>query len=229
MAYKVAPITLEDKTRAELGRRSRAGTCRQREAKRVRVLLLAAEGMSSRLTSNEVGMHESHVAMWRQRFLAKGIEGLVDDPRPGPPLTYGHDDRVKMAALACTQRDPDDPVATWAYHELAEECHRQGIAVSHSQLWRILDGIDLKPHKVQGWLNRRDDPKFWDRVQDVCGLYLSRPENSVLSIDEKTAVRAKERVVATAPAAPGRPGRYEFSSTAGMARPACWRRWTCTR
>ena len=112
MAYKAAPITLDDKTRAQLGRRLRAGTCPQREAKRARVILLAADGISSRRISKEVGMHESHVAMWRQRFLAKGLEGLVDDPRPGPPLTYGHDDRVKMAALACTQRDPDDPVAT---------------------------------------------------------------------------------------------------------------------
>jgi transposase len=211
MPYKAAPITLDDKTRTELGRRSRAGTCPQRKAKRARVILLAADGISSRRISKEVGMHESHVAMWRQRFLAKGLEGLVDDPRPGPPLTYGHDDRVKMAALACTQRDPDDPVATWTYDELAEQCHRQGIAVSRSQLWRILDDIDLKPYKVQGWLNRRDDPEFWDRVQDVCGLYLSRPENAiVLSVDEKTAVQAKERVVATTPAAPGRPGRYEF-------------------
>jgi len=30
------------------------------------------------------------------------------------------------------QRDPDDPVATWTYKELAEECHHQGIAVSES-------------------------------------------------------------------------------------------------
>jgi len=32
-------------------------------------------------------MHKPHAAMWRQRFLDKGVERLVDDPRPGPPLT----------------------------------------------------------------------------------------------------------------------------------------------
>jgi len=78
-------------------------------------------------------------------------------------------------------------------------------------LWRILHNLDLKPHKVRGWLNRRDDPEFWDRVQDVCGLYLNRPENAiVVSVDEKTAIQARERIVTTTPAAPGRPGRYEF-------------------
>jgi len=106
MPYKAAPITLDDQTRAELVRRVRAGTCPQREAKRARIILLAADGVSSRRISAEVGMHESHVAMWRQRFLAEGLEGLLDAERPGRPVTYGHDDRMKMAALACLQRDP---------------------------------------------------------------------------------------------------------------------------
>jgi transposase len=211
MPFKAAPIMLDDEMRTELQRRARAGTCPQREAQRARIILLAAEGVSSRRISREVGMHESHVAMWRQRFLADGLDGLNDAERSGRPVTYGHDDRVKMAALACLQRDADDPVATWTYAELAEECHRHGIPVSESQLWRILDGLDIRPHKVKGWLNRRDDPEFWDRVQDVCGLYLNGPENAiVVSVDEKTGIQAKERVAATVPAGPGRPGRYEF-------------------
>jgi len=32
---------------------------------------------------------------------------------------------------------------------------------------------------VGGWLNRRDDPEFWDRVRDVCGLYLNPPERAL--------------------------------------------------
>jgi transposase len=211
MPYTAAPITLDEKTRAELERRIRAGTCPQREARRSRIILMAADGVSSRQISIAVQMHESNVALWRRRFLAEGLAGLNDAPRPGPPPTYGHDERVKMAALACTQRDPDDPVATWTYDELAEECHRQGIAVSRSQLWRILDDLDLKPHKVRGWLNRREDPEFWSRVQDVCGLYLNAPENAiVLSLDEKTSIQAKERIAQTSAPRPGRPARYEF-------------------
>ncbi len=70
-----------------------------------------------------------------------------------------------MAPRPCLQRDPGDPVATWTYEELAEECHRHGIAVSMLQLWPILDDMDLKPQKVKGWLNRGDDPEFWDRAK----------------------------------------------------------------
>lgn len=48
-------------------------------------------------------------------------------------------------------------------------------------------------------------------MRDVCGLYLNKPENAiVVSVDDKTAIQAKERVAATSPASPGRPGRYEL-------------------
>jgi transposase len=210
MPYVAQPIVLDDKTRVELERRVRATTSAQRDVKRARIVLLAADGVPSRQISNTVGMHESHVAMWRQRFLAHGLKGLADAPRPGAPRRYGHDDWLKIAAMATTVKDRDDPVATWTYQELADAL-RDDVGISRSQLWRILDDIDIKPHKVQGWLNRRDDPEFWDRVQDVCALYLSPPENAlVFSVDEKTGIQAKERRAATSPAVPGRPPREEF-------------------
>ncbi|MGH9156150.1 MAG: helix-turn-helix domain-containing protein [Acidimicrobiales bacterium] len=58
----------------------RATTSPQRDVKRARIVLLAAEGMASRRVSKAVGMHESHVARWRQRFLADGLDGLCDAP-----------------------------------------------------------------------------------------------------------------------------------------------------
>jgi transposase len=184
MPYVAQQIVVDDKTRVELERRVRATTTAQRDVKRARIVLLAADGVPSRQISKMVGMHESHVAMWRQRFLAEGIGGLVDAPRSGPPRRYGHDDWLKIAALATTAKDPDDPVATWTYQELADALH-DDVGISRSQLWRILDDMDIKPHKVQGWLNRRDDPEFWDRVEDICGLYLSPPEDAlVFSVDE---------------------------------------------
>jgi transposase len=65
--------------------------------------------------------------------------------------------------------------------------------------------------KVKGWLNRRDDPEFWDRVVDVCGLYLNGQERAiVVNVDEKTGIQAKKRIAATTPAVPGRAARYEF-------------------
>ncbi len=210
MAYKAKAIVLDQETRRALEARVRATTTPQRDAMRARIILLAADGLPSRQISQRVGMHESHIAMWRQRFLAEGLKGLADAPRPGHPVTYDAEDRLKMVALATAQRDPDDPETTWTYQALADEL-AEDVGVSRSQLWRILDDLDIKPHKVVGWLNRREDPEFWDRVREVCGLYLAPPQSAlVVSVDEKTGIQAKERRAPTSPALPGRPCRQEF-------------------
>jgi hypothetical protein len=86
-----------------------------------------------------------------------------------------------------------------------------GIGISASQIGRILAADEVKPHRVDGWLTRRDTPEFWERAADVCGVYLSPPENAVvLSIDEKTGIQAKSRKHPTQPLRPGRPARQEF-------------------
>lgn len=116
-----------------------------------------------------------------------------------------------MAAAATSARDPEDPVATWTYAELTQRLWEKGIggvgvaAVAHPA------GHGHRLDQVRGWLNRRDDPSFWERVRDVCGLYLNPPERAlVLSLDEKTAIQAKERTHPDQAARPGRPRRREF-------------------
>jgi len=204
-------ITLTDEQRAELSRRVAAHKTPVRAARRARIILLAVEGVPSRQISAVVGMHESNVAKWRNRFREKGLKGLEDDPRSGRRRRLGHDERMAMAAAATSERDPADPVATWTYLELAHHLCGQGIQVSVSQLWRILTGMDIRLDRVRGWLNRRDDPEFWERVRDVCGLYLNPPERAlVLSVDEKTSIQAKERRYPDQACAPGRVRRREF-------------------
>ena len=202
---------MTDEERAELTRRAGAHKTPVRAARRARIILLAADGVPSRQISAIVGMHESNVAKWRNRFREKGLGGLEDDPRSGAPRRFGHDERMAIAAAATSERDPDDPVATWTHAELAAQLWADGVKVSVSQLGRILRAMDIRLDQVRGWLNRRDDPEFWDRVRDVCGLYLNRPERAlVLSVDEKTSVQAKERRHPDRPPAPGRPRRREF-------------------
>ena len=68
-----------------------------------------------------------------------------------------------------------------------------------------------QPHRVDGWLTRKDTPEFWERAADVCGIYLNPPENVVvLSIDEKTGIQAKSRKHPTQPVRSGQPARREF-------------------
>ncbi len=205
------PIVLTDEERTELERVVRAHSSPQKMVRRARVVLLAADGMASRDISEEVGLHEEWVAKWRRRFREQRLAGLVDARRSGRPRRIGHDERVAIAAAATAAKDPSDPVSTWNCFELADKLRSEGIEISPTWLYRILKAMDIDLTRVRGWLNRRDDPEFWDRVRDVCGLYLSPPVNAVvLSVDEKTGIQAKERVFADTPPAPGRWRRREF-------------------
>jgi len=158
-------------------------------------------------------MDEHQVGLWRKRFLADRVEGLNDMARSGRPRRIGHDERMKLAAVATSEKDADDPVAQWTHQDIADALgdSDDAITISASQVGRILKGMHLDVTRVRGWLNRRDDPDFWSRVRDVCGLYLNCPDNAiVLSVDEKTSVQAKERKHGDQPPRPRRRRRREW-------------------
>lgn len=209
--FKVAAVELDDEDRVELERRARSRTMPVRVVKRAQMILLCAEAVPLRQIAALVDISEHQVTMWRRRFLAEGLDGLQDRSRPGRPRRLGHDERMKMAAIATSAKEPDDPIATWTYFDVAAKLVAEGIEVSVSQVWRILSSMDIDLTKVRGWLNRRDDPEFWSRVRDVCGLYLNPPERAVvLSVDEKTSIQAKSRKHPDQNAKAGRARRREF-------------------
>lgn len=209
--FRVEPIELSGEERVELERRAGAHTSPVRDARRARVVLLCAEGVPLRQIGERVGMDQHQVGVWRRRFLEDRLDGLGDRARSGRPRRLGHDQRLEMAAVATSERDPGDPVATWSYFEVAAEMCRRGVEVSVSQVWRILTAMDIDLTKVRGWLNRRDDSEFWGRVRDVCGLYLDPPERAlVISVDEKTSIQAKSRKHPDQTPRRGRRRRREF-------------------
>jgi transposase len=205
--WSVQALSITDVERTELERRVRAHSCSQRAVKRAKVILAAAEGVPNRQISAQVGMAEEYVGMWRRRFEAERLKGLEDRPRSGRPRTYGHDERLKVVAAVTSERPEFD--SQWSHRLLAD--HLVDLGISASQVGRILADLDIKPHQVRGWLTRKDDPMFWERAADVCGMYLSPPANAiVLSVDEKTAMGARSRKHPTKPVAPGQPERVEF-------------------
>ena len=63
---------------------------------------------------------------------------------------------------------------------------------------------DLQSHRVRTFKRSRD-PRFADKLVDIVGLYLDPPAHGVvLSIDEKSQIRALDR---TQPGLPLKPGR----------------------
>jgi transposase len=207
--WTVEPLVVTAEDRSELERRLRAQTTAHRDRQRARVVLLAADGVTGRKIASEVGLSPQSVSKWRLRFLEQGLEGLDDADRSGRPPVYGPTDRLVLMAKVTSELP--EFTSQWSHSELHDAMAAAGIAISASQIGRILAADDVRPHKVEGWLTRKDSPEFWERAADVCGLYLSPPENAVvLSIDEKTGIQAKSRKHPTTTVRPGRPARTEF-------------------
>ena len=76
-------VRLKPKMRKMLEARCRAPTTAQRDVKRARIVLLAAEGRSTRSIAEEVGVQPRIVSNWRRRFADHGLGGLKDHPRGG--------------------------------------------------------------------------------------------------------------------------------------------------
>lgn len=205
--WSIPALEVTGAERAELERRVRAKTSTQREAQRARIVLLAADGVPNRQIAQQVTMSEEYVGLWRRRFAQKRMEGLKDAKRSGRPRKYGHDERLRVVAAATAERPEFD--SDWSHRLLAD--YLSDLGISASQVGRILAELDIKPHQVRGWLTRKEDPSFWERAADVCGLYLSPPTNAiVLSVDEKTAISARSPKHPTKPVGPGRPALKEF-------------------
>jgi hypothetical protein len=76
-------IELDDHTRATLSGWLRRQKTPVGLAKRARAILLLAEGHTFAATARQVELRERHVRKWALRFVASGVDGLYDKPRPG--------------------------------------------------------------------------------------------------------------------------------------------------
>ncbi len=190
-----------------LERRARSKTASVRDVTRARIILMAADGEPNIAIADAVGIHYNNVAVWRKRYEAERLDGLKDRPRTGRPVTYGHDDRLRIVKTICDT--PPAPASRWTMDAVSQALADE-VGISPSQVWRICTGLDLKPWQVRSWMTSHD-PDFWVKAADVCGLYLNPPENAVVySIDEKSGMQARSRKNPTKPAVPGIPARQEF-------------------
>jgi transposase len=193
---KLPELVLTDEERATLERWARRRTSSQALAERCRIVLACASGASNSEVAQDLGVARSTVIKWRSRFVARRLEGLVDEPRPGAPrkLTDEHIERVIVTTLETTPTD----ATHWSTRSLARALGMNQTAVS--RIWRA---FGLKPHLTEAF-KLSTDPQFIDKVRDIVGLYLNPPQAAlVLCVDEKTQVQALDRTAPVLPLLPG--------------------------
>jgi len=134
---KPPEIVLTKEQRSQLERLVRARTSGQQLAMRARIVLLAAEGLSTEEIARRLPLDVDTARQWRARWRVSAgtplaersvAERLADAPKSGRPARITPEQICQIIALACEiPADSDRPISQWSARELADEIMRRGI------------------------------------------------------------------------------------------------------
>lgn len=139
---------------------------------------------------------------------------------------------AEVTAIACELPASSGlPLSRYSRTELHRLVIERGITdASATTIWRWLHDAAIKPWQVRSWLFPRD-PDFAEKAGRVLDLYARRfegrrlrPDELVISADEKSQLQALGRRHPTLAPAPGRAQRCEFEYRRGgtLAYLAAW-------
>jgi transposase len=192
-------LSLAVEERETLQRWARRPKSAQALAQRSRIVLECASGSANTAVARKLGVTHQTVGKWRQRFVERRLDGLLDDPRPGAPRQVS-DAQIERVVRLTLESIPAD-ATHWSTRAMAR---RSGL--SQTMISRIWRAFALQPHRVEGFKLSKD-PLFIEKVRDIVGLYLNPPDRAlVLCVDEKAQIQALDR---SQPLLPMRPGQAE--------------------
>jgi transposase len=117
----------EQRQLQQLARRSRSAPAL---AVRARIVLGCRSGRTNREVARRLGITTQTVGKWRQRFEARRLQGLKDEPRCGAPRSIS--DAMVEAVIAKTLYERPPGVARWSSRRLAS-----ALGISQKAVLRI--------------------------------------------------------------------------------------------
>ena len=200
---RLKPLVLSGDERRTLENWARRRSTAQGLALRARIVLACAQGGSNLAVAARLGIDRGTVSKWRARFLARRLDGLSDDPRPGVPRTITGA-QVEEVVVRTLEEVPEGGTH-WSKRELAAR-----VGISPTSVHRIWRAFGLQPWRAETF-KVSPDPLLIDKIRDVVGLYLAPPDGAaVFSVDEKPQIQALERTAPVLPMLPGVPERRGF-------------------
>ena len=195
----IPSLTLTTEERQTLEGWARRPKTAQAVAQRARIVLGCAEGKTNTVVATDLRLAKQTVGKWRARFVERGLDGLLDEPRPGAPRKVT-DAAVEEVVTLTLETMPSD-ATHWSTRAMAR---RTGL--SQSTICRVWRAFGLQPHRSETF-KLSADPLFVEKVRDIVGLYMAPPDRAmVLCVDEKAQIQALDR---TQPLLPMRPGQVE--------------------
>ena len=133
-----AALVLSTEQRAELESWARRRNTAQALASRARIILACADGGNNKAVAGRLGLSRLTVGRWRARFIGSGVDGLLDEPRPGAPRKIS-DAAVEKAVTLTLESKPRD-ATHWSTRSLAKR-----VGLSRSSVARIWRAFGLRP------------------------------------------------------------------------------------
>lgn len=200
MFTPAAALVLDSSHKQVLESLARAGGTPQSVARKCRIILLAAEGVSNSLIASQTGLSRPTVIATRAAFARKGLDAIRRrQTRKRARRVRTPELEQKILDTTLKTRPPD--ATHWSVRTLARH-----LGVTRTLIHEVWQKYDVQPHRVERF-KLSNDPRFEEKVRDIVGLYLNPPDRAlVLCVDEKSQIQALDR---TAPILPLRPGLPE--------------------
>ena len=166
-----------------------------RLVERAQMIMGACEGQSNVEIARKLDCTAQTVHKWRCRMREEGkLTALDDRRRSGRPAEVPAAIRCEVIKLACDRPEGTTFRQIWTLDSLRDSvAANTDWQLSRSEVHRILQCEGIRPHHVRMWLHS-PDPDFQEKVSKVCDLYVNPPAGAtVLCIDEKPGMPARER------------------------------------
>src|SRR5487761_2690438 len=195
------PLSVTDEQRSVLEVTSRSTSAPHRAVLQAKALLLCADGISNYEVARRVGVSVQSVRAWRARFSSEGTEFVGTIAKGRGRRSWLAEGTVAEIVRMTMFESPDDTSTHWSTRTLADR-----LGVGKDTVARVWRDHELKPWKTERF-KISNDPHFEEKLVDVVGLYMDRPERAIVfSFDEKTQVQALDRTQPSLPMKRGRGG-----------------------
>ena len=173
-------LQLDKEQRQRLLKISQSRTAPIREVQRSRILLKYVDGHTISSIKEQVNVSRPTIYKCIDKALAAGIEtGLKDKYHKPRDAVITEEAKAWVVNLACTKpKDYEYAAEMWTLSHLAKHTRKHAPAAGHeclkraakATIYRILKSQPLQPHKVNYYLEQRDE-QFDKKMQEVLVVY----------------------------------------------------------
>jgi transposase len=155
-------VMASDKTRIEGIVAARGSP--QKYVWRARIILLTDQGLETLAIMATTGKSKTCVWGWQERFMAKGVDGLLRD-KTLPPGTLP----LETTLVALKLKPPAQEPTHWMVRAMAKV-----VGIAASSVVKIWHDHGLVPHRWRSF-KLSNDKAFAEKMHDVVRLYVSSP------------------------------------------------------